>query len=101
MAVGTFLALWPWEFILSRSIVKPVRRIIDGLGEGARQVAAASGQVSLTSQSLAAGTSEQAASLQETSSSLEELSAMTAQNAGNARKAKGMMTDTQKRLSTM
>ncbi len=77
--------------LISRSITKPINRVIDGLNEGADQVAAAAGQVSSASQSLAQGSSEQAASLEETGSSLEEMSSMTKQNADNATQADYMM----------
>jgi hypothetical protein len=70
--------------LLTRSITKPVDRIITELSHGAGQVAAASGQLSSASQSLAEGASEQAAGLEETSSSLEEISSMTRQNATHA-----------------
>jgi methyl-accepting chemotaxis protein len=50
-------------------------------------VAAASGQVSNSSQSLAQGAAEQAASLEETSASMEEMGSMTRQNADNAKQA--------------
>ena len=80
--IGTVLA-----FVITRSIVKPVHKIIADLTDGAEQVASASGQVSAASQSLAEGATEQAAGLQETSSSLEEMSSMTKQNADNAQQA--------------
>jgi len=73
--------------VITRSITKPINRIIAGLTEGAEQVASASGQVSSASQSLAEGATEQAAGLEETSSSLEEMSSMTKQNADNAQQA--------------
>ncbi|MBE0537757.1 MAG: methyl-accepting chemotaxis protein [Phycisphaerae bacterium] len=73
--------------VITRSIVKPVNRIIAGLGEGAEQVSSAAGQVSSASQSLAEGATEQAAGLEETSSSLEEMASMTKQNADNAQHA--------------
>ena len=79
--------------LITRSITKPVNRIIEGLNEGADQVASASGQVSSSSQSLAEGASEQAASIEETSSSLEEMSSMTKQNADNANQANTLMKD--------
>jgi methyl-accepting chemotaxis protein len=88
--IGTLLAVALGIF-LSRSIVKPINRVVTGLLEGADQVAAASAQVSSSSQSLAEGASEQAASLEETSSSMEEMSSMTKQNANNAGQAKAMM----------
>lgn len=79
------------SFMLIRSIIKPVNRIIEDLNEGADQVASASGQVSSSSQQLAEGSSEQAASIEETSSSLEEMSSMTKQNADNANQANNLM----------
>ncbi|MBN1123536.1 MAG: hypothetical protein JXA82_00915 [Sedimentisphaerales bacterium] len=82
VVIGIGLAI-----VITRSIVKPVNRIIDGLTEGAEQVASASGQVSAASQSLAEGATEQAAGLEETSSSLEEMASMTKQNADNAQQA--------------
>ncbi len=79
------------SFFSVRSITKPLNRVIEGLDEGAEQVASASGQVSSASQGLAEGSSEQAASIEETSSSLEEMSSMTKQNAGNAQQADTLM----------
>jgi methyl-accepting chemotaxis protein len=81
-------------FIITRGITKALTRIIDGLNEGADQVASASGQVSSSSQQLAEGASEQAAALEETSSSMEELSASTKQNADNSQEADSLMRDT-------
>ncbi|MCF8077421.1 MAG: methyl-accepting chemotaxis protein [Desulfotignum sp.] len=78
-------------FFITRSITKPVNRIIDGLNEGSAQVASASGQVSSASQSMAEGASEQAASIEETSSSMEEMASMTKNNAENAGTADGLM----------
>ncbi len=80
-------------FFISRSITNPINRIVEGLNEGADQVASASGQVSSSSQSLAEGSSEQAASIEETSSSLEEMASMTKQNADNANQADNLMKD--------
>jgi methyl-accepting chemotaxis protein len=77
--------------LITRSITKPITRIIAGLNEGADQVASAAGQVSSASQQLAEGSSEQAASIEETSSSLEEMSSMTQQNADNAGQADNLM----------
>jgi methyl-accepting chemotaxis protein len=80
-------------FFITRSITKPINRIIYGLNEGAEQVASASGQVSSASQQLAEGSSEQAAAIEETSSSLEEMSSMTKQNSKNASQADILMKD--------
>ena len=74
-------------FLITRSITKPINRIIESLNAGAAQTSSAAQQVSGSSQSLAQGASEQAASLEETSSSLEEMSSMTKKNADTARQA--------------
>jgi methyl-accepting chemotaxis protein len=80
-------------YFTARSISRPIHRIIAGLNEGSKQVAAAAGQVSSASQSLAQAGSEQAASIEETSSSLEEMSSMTSQNADHTRQADSLMSD--------
>ena len=85
VVLGVMLAV-----VITRSIVKPINRIIAGLNEGASQVNEAARQVSASSQQLAAGASEQASSLEETSSALEEMAAMTRTNAENAREANGL-----------
>jgi methyl-accepting chemotaxis protein len=73
------------SYCMARSISRPINHIIEGLTDGAEQVASASSQVSSASQTLAEGASEQAAGLQETSASMEEMTSMTRQNAENAR----------------
>jgi methyl-accepting chemotaxis protein len=78
-------------WLFSRTISKPINQIIEGLNEGADQVASAAGEVSSASQTLAEGSSEQAASIEETSSSLEEMASMTRQNANNAGQAHALM----------
>jgi len=83
-------------FLITRSITKPINRIVAGLSEASDQVASASSQVASASQSLAEGTSQQAASLEETSSSLEEMTSMTRQNADSAGQAKLLMEETRK-----
>ena len=82
LVLGTLMA-----FFITRGIVKPITRIIAGLGEGAEQVDSAAAQVAGTAQTLADGASEQASSLEETSSALEQMAAMTRENAGNAKQA--------------
>jgi methyl-accepting chemotaxis protein len=89
--IGVIIAL-SFGILFSSMITKPIIRAIDGIGDGANQVVAASFQIASASQSLAEGTSEQAASLEETSSSLEEMSSMVKQNADNAAQAKALVT---------
>jgi methyl-accepting chemotaxis protein len=76
---------------LVQSIVRPLQRISEGLGEASAQVASGSEQIAKSSQSLAEGAGEQAASIEETSSSLEEMSSMTKQNADHAGEADSLM----------
>ena len=87
--LGTILA-----WVITRSIVKPVNRIIADLTAGAEQVAAAAGQISNSSQASAQGASEQASSLEETSSALEEMTSVSRINAENAGKGNELMTQT-------
>jgi methyl-accepting chemotaxis protein len=87
-------------FFITRSITRPVNRIIAGLNEGSDQVASASGQVSSASQSMAEGASEQAASIEETSSSMEEMASMTKNNAENAGTADGLMKEANQVVAT-
>ncbi len=77
---------------ISHGISRAIGFVIDGLTEGANQVADAASQISSTSQLLADGTTQQAASLEETASALEEMSSMTRQNADNAGTANQRMT---------
>ena len=81
-------------FFTQYSITKPVKLIIDRLNDGAEHVAAASGQITSSSQSLAEGASQQAASLEESSASLEEMASMTKQNADHANQADQLMKQT-------
>jgi methyl-accepting chemotaxis protein len=99
LAVAVILGIVLAIFI-TRSITGPIRKIIEGLTEGAEEVASASGQVSSAAQSLAEGSSEQAASIEETSSSLEEMSSMTKQNADNAQQANGLMGEAKQVVGT-
>ncbi|MBU4318446.1 MAG: CZB domain-containing protein [Proteobacteria bacterium] len=99
MLAGTLLAVIMGIFI-SRSITKPIHRVVSGLTEGAEQLASASGQISSSSQTLAEGSSEQAAAIQETSASLEEMSCMTKQNADHSSQADNLMKETKQVVST-
>jgi methyl-accepting chemotaxis protein len=94
LAIGTLLAV-----LITRSIVKPIHRIVKGLNEGAAQVAVAAEQVSSASQQLAEGAGEQAASLEETSSALEEMAAITHTNAENSKQANEFSTQASHRAA--
>ncbi len=100
MAVSGIVLGIALAVVITMSIIKPIKRIIDALTAGSEQVAAASGQVSAASQSLAEGATEQAAGLEETSSSLEEMSSMTKQNADNAQQANTLATEARKAANT-
>ncbi len=95
IVIGSLLS-----FFITRGITRPIKRVIEGLYEGAEQVNSASTQVSSSSQSLAEGASEQAASIEESSSSLEEMSSMTKQNSDNANQANTLMNETRKVVDT-
>ena len=77
--------------LITRSITRPVNRLIEVLSEGAQEVDSASGQLSSSSNTLAEGATENAASLEETSAALEELSSMTKRNSDNAMEANALM----------
>jgi methyl-accepting chemotaxis protein len=95
MAVGFIIAL-SFGIFLSRSITKPIQKVINALTEAGEQVSSASGQVAASSQQMAEGASEQASSLEEISSSLEELTSMTKQNAENAKQANAIAGESRK-----
>jgi methyl-accepting chemotaxis protein len=92
VVIGALVAIGLGIF-LTVSITRPINRAVEGIMNGAEQVASASAEVSSASQSLAEGASEQGAGLEETSSSMEEMASMTQQNADNARQAKTMMAE--------
>ncbi len=74
-------------FLISRSITRPINRVIEDLSAGASQVADASSQVASSSQYLAQGSTEQAANLEETSASLAQMSSSSRKSADNAHEA--------------
>lgn len=84
--LALLLGLW-----ITRSVTRPIKRIISNLNDGAEQVASVAAQAASSSLSLAEGASQQAAAIQETSSSLEEMASMTRKNAETAHKANRIM----------
>lgn len=93
--VSVIISIW-----VARSLSSSINTVIEGLSEGANQVADAANQISEASQSLASGTATQAASLEETSSALEEITSMTRQNADNSSDANNMMVDTNQQVGS-
>ncbi len=86
--LGTATAIF-----ITRGITKPIKSVVGGLSEGAKQVTTASSQVSASSQSLADGACQQASSLEQIAATLEEIGSMTRQNASNADHADSMMNE--------
>ncbi len=75
-------------YFTTRSIMKPINQVIEGMTQSSEQVSSASSQISKSNQTVSQGASEQATSLEEVSSSLQEMASMTKQNAGNASQAR-------------
>lgn len=92
IATGIVLGVM-FMLLLNGSITKPLKRIIENLGNSSTQVSSASDQVSSSSQQLAEGSSEQASSIEETSSSLEEITSMARQNSQNAQSCNNAMAE--------
>ena len=87
---------------IKESLNQAAANLDEGLKQVAvavERVAAAAAQIGSESQALAQGASEQASSLEEVSSSLQEMAAMTRQNAGNAKKARGLVEGTRARAN--
>jgi hemerythrin-like metal-binding protein len=75
---------------LDLNVLKPLELVVDRLNEGAEQISQASGEVSVSSQSLAEGSTQQASSLQETAAAVEQIAAQAQRNADNAAEANKM-----------
>jgi len=91
IAIVTSVAL---TMLIAVGIIRPVRRVAEGLAGSAGQVASATGYLASSSSQLAEGASEQAAAIEETSSSLEEMASMTRQNAASSGQANTCVNDT-------
>ncbi|MBN2754382.1 MAG: hypothetical protein JXR81_05875 [Candidatus Goldbacteria bacterium] len=81
--------------ILSKSIIKPINKVINDLIPLSQNVSNASTLVEKSSKMLAESASDQAASLEETSASLEQLSSGVDANAESAKNADIMTSKTQ------
>jgi methyl-accepting chemotaxis protein len=89
VSAGILLAF----FFFSKSIVRPLRSMMNDLGRGAEQVTSAATEISASNQSLSAGSSRQAGSLEETVVSLEQMANMTRDNADHARQTNRLAQD--------
>ena len=98
LVIGVIVAFLAWS--MSRSISKPLNRIISGLKSSSQQVSSASTQLSSSSQQLSENSSEQASSLEETSSSIEEMTSQTKSTADNAQQADSSVKETSKVVSS-
>lgn len=96
---GSLIVIVALFLLISRVVIRPIKRVANTLHDIVGQTASSSGQVSQASQSLAEGASEQAAAIEETSSSLEEMSSMTKQNADSASQADSLMKETSRVVS--
>ncbi|ACV68297.1 methyl-accepting chemotaxis protein [Desulfohalobium retbaense] len=99
-SAAIFLVIIGVLYLITRSIVRPLRQTIDVLNNSSEMMTASSDEVSSSSQSLAEGANEQASSLEETSSSLEEMSSQTQQNSSNASQAEQTMQQTKTAVDT-
>jgi len=81
------------SFLFSRSLSRPVIRVVRGLNEAAESVSSASAQTSDASYILSERASEQAASSQEIALFLESMSSTAKQNSDNAGQADSFMTE--------
>ena len=80
-------------------ITTTLRQMVIGLDCGAEQVAAAAGEVSASSQSLAQGSSQLAASLEESSASSSEVNSLAHTNSENSRRAAGLVNESQQQFA--
>jgi hypothetical protein len=96
LVLGTsgFLIIFVFGFFIFRSVTGPIQRIAGGLNDGAEQVAAASNQVSSSSQMLAEKASEQARYVNEAVSSAGDMVTMIEKNEAYLRDLDGFREDT-------
>ncbi len=83
-----------WNF--KRTILSPLRNIIENLSVNSDELSKASNWIFLSSREMAQGSNEQALSIGEISSSLGEMTAMTGRNAENTRQSSAMAEEAKK-----
>ncbi|HEY3489872.1 MAG TPA: methyl-accepting chemotaxis protein [Candidatus Deferrimicrobiaceae bacterium] len=96
LGLGILIEALLLSVLITRSVIRPVQTVADGLIDGADQVTGVSRKMAHASHQIADGANQQAAALEETSASLEEITAMTQQSADNARQANGMANEARK-----
>jgi methyl-accepting chemotaxis protein len=96
LGLGILIEAALLSVLITRTVIRPVQTVTDGLIEGAEQVNGVSHKMASASHQIADGANQQASALEETSASLEEITAMTRQSAENARQASGMASDARK-----
>ncbi len=93
VCLAAMVVILPTFYLVNRSINASLNRVIDNVSLTSARVSDAAGQVAASSVELAEGNSAQAAAIEETSSAMEETSAMTRQNADNAKHADSLMAE--------
>ena len=78
------------SFLISRSALSTLRRVIVSLNSGASQLSSASGQIAESAQALAQGASEVAACLEETNASVTHVGSISKENAEVSFKANSL-----------
>jgi methyl-accepting chemotaxis protein len=93
--VFAFASIW----LVSNSVIKPIRKIIDSVASGSSNLKNASAQVSSSSFELAEGSASQAASLEESAAALEEVTSMTKANADSVDETSRVAKEVRKSLA--
>jgi methyl-accepting chemotaxis protein len=92
-SVGILTLIVLLSTAIGRGVVNPLRRVVDTLTGGARDVTQASQRLASSSQSLSQGAVEQAASLEQTAASVEEIASMARTNADHAGQAADLVAE--------
>jgi hypothetical protein len=90
VGAGSIVGVALIALLIPRAIVRPLRRLLASVGDGADRVALAAQRITQTSHSLADGAGTQATALEQTSASIDEISGMVRQSAENAQSTKAI-----------
>lgn len=80
--------------LLRSRVAKPLRGLLDTLGEGSERIKADAARITQDAEALTSVTSREAASIEEVAATVEELSSMTQRNADHARQTDALMGET-------